>query len=577
MTSARIHRGLVACCTGASMALLALTAAGSATATERLDPAIFPLPDNLRPNVAFWEMVYATHGSDRALLHDERHLSVIYEVIDFSDLEDLPETRRRLLRRGRVREAQSRWETLLGHLAAGRRPESLRPELARLEALFADVPGGRDKYRQAMGRLRSQTCLRNRFAEGIERSGAFLPKIETIFREKGLPIALTRLPFVESLFHPGARSHASAGGIWQFVPATARRYLTMELEFDERFDPLRAADAAADHLAGNHRALGTWPLALTAYNHGRYGMMRAVRMLGTRDLGVIVDRYRSRTFGFASRNFYSEFVAAHAVYEDRAQRFPGLMPQPEAKFASFVPDDYVDLPALARAAQVPEPTLRLLNPALADGIWKTDIFVPAGYDLRVPPEALNSVRAAYASLGDDHRSSRQKGVHYKVRSGDTLAKIAGKFGSSIRAIQSANKLRSANVIRVGQVLYIPSRGARKVASSRRTAPAAAASTPTAAPRASSAYQVRAGDSLSGIARRHGTSVQALRAANGLRHDVITIGQRLRIPAGGRTHVVRRGETLAAIARRYGTTVSALRSNNRLRGDVIHPAQVLVIP
>ena len=155
------------------------------------------------------------------------------------------------------------------------------------------------------------------------------------------------MPFVESMFNYRARSNAGASGVWQFTRATGRMYLQMDSAVDARSDVLLAAEGAAKLLADNYRRVESWPLALTAYNHGISGMVRAVRQLGTRDIGVISEKYRSRTFGFASRNFYSEFVAAVVAYADRARIFRGIRPRPELRFDEFVPGRFVSMLDLA--------------------------------------------------------------------------------------------------------------------------------------------------------------------------------------------------------------------------------------
>jgi len=552
------------------VSLTAGVARASAPATA-LDPAVFPIPESLHPNVAFWSAIYATYTSQQALFHDDRYLDIVYQVLDFRDLEPLPENRQRLLRRQRIRDSETHWGAVLRDLAAGARREGLRRDYTHVESMFARIPGDRRKYRAALGRLRSQRCLRDTFAAGIERSGRYLPGIEEIFERRGLPRMLTRLPFVESMFQLGARSSAAAAGIWQFVPSTARRFLRMDLEVDERFDPWRAAEAAAAHLEESYQSLGSWPLAITAYNHGTAGMRRAVRQVGTRDLGHIVDHYRSRSFGFASRNFYSEFVAAATVYEQRTDLFPGVEPAPELVHERFVPDQYVSAPALATAAGIDPEQLRALNPAFDRRIWRGELLLPHGYDLRVPVGQGQVVAAAYQSLGPGQRRDHQLVRTYRVRRGDTLAAIARRFGTTVAALQRANDLRSAHLIRIGQVLRVPqpstTRAAAAKGHTRRGSPAA------------SRYTVRSGDTLSAIAARHGTSIGAIQGANALASTHrIMVGQRLTLPGTSAiSHVVQPGDTLTAIARRYGTSVRRLKQRNQLRSSTIHPRQVLVIP
>jgi membrane-bound lytic murein transglycosylase D len=102
---------------------------------------------------------------------------------------------------------------------------------------------------------------------------------------------------------------------------TARLFMRVDYLVDERLDPYTASEGAARLLRGNYERLGSWPLAITAYNHGPGGMAKAVRILGTRDIGTIVARHRSPSFGFASRNFYAEFMAARRIDRDPARYF----------------------------------------------------------------------------------------------------------------------------------------------------------------------------------------------------------------------------------------------------------------
>ncbi len=549
-----------------------------------LDPNLFPLPKQLEPNVAFWTDVYTKYDSHHVLLHDERHLNIVYAVLDFTALETSSRSagRKAQSRRDEIRKAKSKYSALLQDLAAGRTSKHHPEDQARVKQLLATIPGGNSKYSAAASRLRTQRCLKDQFAEGIERSGVYMAEIESIFARHGLPLELTRLPFVESLFQWKARSSAAAGGIWQFMRPTARLYLDIELEFDQRFDPIEATEAAAKHLAGNFKALRSWPVAITAYNHGRAGMQRAVRRLGTRDMGEISTRYRSRLFGFASRNFYSEFVAAARIYENREHYFPGVEPAPALRYDEYRPEHYVPIRDLARAADTSLDTLKKMNPALSSNVWTGDVYLPKGYRLLVPEGQNIAFETAYASLPADRKSRHQVGHYYKVRRGDTLSRIADKFGTSTSRLQQANKLRSVNRISIGQRLLIPpgsrsSRSTTSGSSGSRVAAAIAQTTP-------GLHVVRRGETLSAIAETYGTSISALRSHNGLRSaNRITVGQRLRLPAKAssvdslQTHVVRSGETLASIARRYGTTVRALQSANRIRNHIIQPRQVLVIP
>ena len=165
---------------------------------------------------------------------------------------------------------------------------------------------------------------------------------------------------------------------------------------DDRMDPFRATDAAAQLLAYNHRILGTWPLALTAYNHGVAGMRRAVETLGTTDIVTIVRNYQSRTFGFASRNFYVSFLAALKIERDPQKYFGPIIPLKEAHFREVRMPAYVAVASLEHALAIDPETLRDLNPALRPAVWRGRLTVPRGYELRLPADGPTLTTAMLA-------------------------------------------------------------------------------------------------------------------------------------------------------------------------------------
>lgn len=541
--------------------ILSLLLASFPAAAETLpDPKLFPVPENLKPNVAFWGLVYGHYSSQQRLLHDREHLEIVYTVLDFARLESsqTSESRKTKIRRLEIQKAEKKYRDLLRRLEKGEDTRG-KADLERLVRLFRKVPGGNAKYREAMQRFRTQRGQKDRFAEGIIRSGAYLPEIEETFRKRGVPVEMSRIAFVESMFQLQAHSSAQALGIWQFVSSTGRQYLTIGNETDDRLDPLLASDAAARMLRDNFDRLGTWPLAITAYNYGPNGLSRAVAKLGTRDLGEIVARHRTSLFGFASKNFYAEFVAAARTYARRNELFPQAVPDAPWTFDVFTPDRFVDLPELAQAASTDLASLRRLNPGLRELLWKGDLLHPKNRSLRIPSGRESSFRAAYSSLPQTAVADRQAGLYYVVRKGDTLGAIARRHGTSVSSLQRANSLSSPNRLRVGQRLFVASGG-------RGLPP-------------ETTHTVKKGENLTRIAALYGTSAEQLQKVNGLSSaHHIRPGQSLRIHGGrATTHVVQAGETLAAIATRYRTTVQALRSANRIAGHLIHPHQILVIP
>ncbi|WP_296809530.1 lytic transglycosylase domain-containing protein [Thiocapsa sp.] len=278
----------------------------------------FPVPAEIQPNVDFWRHVYGIWGRGDVAIHDNEHMDVIYEVVKLPSpiKEGYTDSQRELLR--------SRTDAYKGELRLlEERVRSGQSLSSSDKALLAKLErsGGRSAVYGAADRVRSQRGLRERFHRGVEISGRYDTAFREIMRAHGVPEDLAYLPHVESSFQTNARSGVGAAGVWQFMPATGRMYMNVNDTVDERLDPIIAADGAARYLSQAHRRLGSWPLAITSYNHGQGGMANAKAQHGN-DIGDIVKNYRGQYFGFASRNFYAEFIAAREVTRNADRYFP---------------------------------------------------------------------------------------------------------------------------------------------------------------------------------------------------------------------------------------------------------------
>jgi peptidoglycan lytic transglycosylase D len=334
-----------------------------------------PYPPQLQRDVDFWVRVYTRIDTNSGYLHDQYDLGVIYDTLHFAPASS-PRARQR-----RVDRARDHYIAELRRIAAGKGP--LSAEDRRIEALWGpDVTPRR--LLQAADDIRFQLGQSNRFKAGLIRSGAWQQAIAAALREEGLPPQLAALPLVESSYNPRAYSKVGAAGLWQFMPSTGRRFMRIDRAVDDRMDPFRATEAAAQLLAYNHRILGTWPLALTAYNHGVAGMRRAVAVLGTTNIVTIVRDYHTRRFGFASRNFYVSFLAALKIDRDPQKYFGSIVPLKEERFREVRMPAFVDIGPLARTLDIDSATLRELNPALRPAVWRGWLAVPRGYELRLP-------------------------------------------------------------------------------------------------------------------------------------------------------------------------------------------------
>jgi membrane-bound lytic murein transglycosylase D len=337
-------------------------------------------------------------------------------------------------------------------------PQELTDEERKIWALFRNVKEPAAFLNAAAeDRIRAQTGLRDRFAAGVEVSRRYLPEMEAIFRREGLPIELTRLPLIESCFNLHAYSKVGAAGIWQFMPGTGRLYMQVTDAVDERRDPITSTQAAAYHLKRNYEVLGTWPLAITAYNHGRAGIARSVSQVGTTDIVEIIQRYHGPSFKFASRNFYAEFLAALEVERHFSDYFGNLNGHAPLRTDTVRVPDYISFQTLVRLAGSDADKLADLNPALSREVLAGKMYVPKGYRARVPEGAAEIFEDRYASLATQQKFSRQRSVSvtHRVKHGQTLATIARQYGVTPTAIQRRNNLRKGQV-RVGQSLVIPS-------------------------------------------------------------------------------------------------------------------------
>jgi membrane-bound lytic murein transglycosylase D len=267
------------------------------------------VPEGLEARVEFWIDVFTKYSSSHRIIHDAEKPDRIYRIFNLSTLSSSPWMTKEEEAEF-IEEEAERVSSILKKLSEdGVREEEFTEEENRIYRLFGDQPDKKTLH-AASKRVHVQNGMREIFEEGLARSVCYLDTIRHILKAHGLPENLAYLPHIESSFHPEARSKDGAVGLWQFTKAAGKQYLTIRREVDERTDTVLSTEAAAKHLKENFRALGSWPLAVTAYNCGLNRVLNAVRKLRTKEFVRIVEEYRSRRFGYASQNFYAEFLAA---------------------------------------------------------------------------------------------------------------------------------------------------------------------------------------------------------------------------------------------------------------------------
>jgi len=426
-----------------------------ATPVEAAGDELFPRPDSLQPAIAFWTRVYTEVDSQAGFIHDNRQLNRVYQTLRFKRYHS-PSDQDRI-----IDQALQRYQTALRALAEGKR-EDLDDVEQRLLTLWGDdaTPA---MLKEAAANVRFQRGQSDRLRNGIISSGAWESGIRQTLREYDLPAALAALPHVESSYNPLVRSSAGVAGIWQFTRFTGKHYLRVDHVVDERFDPYKSTQAAARLLQKYHAVLNSWPLAITAYNHGLSGVRRAVRETGTDDIGEIVRQYKGSRFGFASRNFYAAFLAA-ADTTGNSEAYFGILERdhPDSCWIVKLPV-YLPLSALTEQLELDAGVMRALNPSLQRSVWKGKKYVPKHYHLRLPPSVGNEdVTTVFKQIAiADGRTDQIPDIVYKVQRGDTLSEIAQRYKTNVRELMALNNLQSKNHIRSGQSLRLLNASAAK--------------------------------------------------------------------------------------------------------------------
>jgi membrane-bound lytic murein transglycosylase D len=418
-----------------------------------------------------------------------------------------------------------------------------------------------------------QTVARDAFVRYLGRSTKFIPMIDSIFIELGMPTDLKYLALVESGFNPKAYSWARAMGLWQFIASTGRLYkLNRNWWYDERKDPVKSTIAAAKFLKYLYDKFGSWELAMAAYNGGPGRIRGTIRKQKTTDFWKM--KLKKQTMD------YVPFFMAATIISKNPERFgfTDIEYQPKWEFDVVTVDKCLDLKTVAGSVGCSVADLKALNPELLRQ------FTPPNkknYQLRIPKDSKKKFLAAYDKMPSSKETSF---VKHKIRRGETVSTIARKYGVSQYAIFETNNLSRRSKIYTGKHIVIPVPNDRDYTRKKNRSNYTAQG---------DIYIVRSGDTVWDIARAFGKTTSQIRRLNNLdRRARIYVGQKLYIGSSSGsgksytkketdnntfTYKVKKGDSLWEIARRFGTTTESLRKLNGLtRRSNIYPGQKLKI-
>jgi len=359
-----------------------------------------------------------------------------------------------------------------------------------------------------------QTASRAFIERALRRSGRYMPMIKRALRKAGLPEDLAYLVIVESGFSPYATSYARARGLWQFMPSTGRRYgLKMNYWVDERCDPEKSTRAAIRYLKDLYTEFNSWKLVLASYNGGEGAVRQAIRQCGTNDFWDVMSSARIHR---QTREYVPRFMAA-TIIAKYPEKFGFYIDYDEpVKYDEVTIRGWIGLKTAAKCAGTTYRSLRALNPELRR--WCTPPIY-SKYKLKIPRGTKDRFLAAYTKLP---RRQRSRMLTHRIRYGETLSSIARRYGSSVRAIKSANGMRTSR-IRAGRRLLVPvlRRRSSKRSNSRPARHLKWSKTVV--------HRVKPGDTLFAIAQKYGSSVWAIKQANGLKSSKIRPGQKFIVP------------------------------------------------
>ncbi len=295
------------------------------------------------------------------------------------------------------------------------------------------------------------TKIRDRFSLWLSRSGAYLDIMTDILKKKDVPEDIVFLSLIESGFNPYAYSIAHAAGPWQFIASTAKRYgLEINWWKDERRDPVKSTEAAADYLKDLYSMFGSWNLAMAAYNAGEGKILKAMKRGKVDDYWDLRETRHIRT---ETKDYVPKFIAARIIASNPEDfGFEHIDYKEPLRYDKVELDSPVDLSVAAECAGTTLEEIRRLNPELRRWCTPPDV---AHYSLRIPEGTKDGFLEKLSSLPEKDRFTMDR---YTVRRGDTLRRISRRTGVPLNVILSLNSMERIIPLKRGSRIYLPPKG-----------------------------------------------------------------------------------------------------------------------
>lgn len=404
---------------------------------------------------------------------------------------------------------------------------------ARLIELNARTPFNVEYNPSLESVIKSYLKRRRKHLERLMALSEFyFPLFEQELDRENIPLEIKYLAIVESALKPRAKSRVGATGLWQFMFGTGKMFgLEVSSYVDERMDPIMSTEAACKYLASLYRVFGDWDLALASYNSGPGNVTKAIRRSGgSKNYWNIRHNLPRETAGYLPA-----FLATMYIFEYAEEH--GFKPR-KPEFAYFETDtikvkQMITLDQVSEYMDINIEELQFLNPS-----YKLDIipFIKdENYVLRLPLDKIGSFVAnedQLYTIAQKDLNKREKPlpkfqeanskIRYRVRNGDFLGKIAGRYGVRVSQIKQWNGLRSNN-LRIGQRLTIyPRRPVVTTTTRKKSVAKAVASN-------AQLYTVKSGDTLWSISQKFkGVSIDNLKSWNGINGSGIKPGMKLKL-------------------------------------------------